>query len=247
MGRIGLILIALALISWSGTYPSLIGHWKLNEGGGTIAMNSVLPTKNGTLTNGAVAAKMQKGNCVYFDGTNDYINIPDADQYSFGDGGTDRPFTITAWLYNQNTSGQSCRIASKFLSGVAAEWLVGTRPTGTYAMALYITSGANIAAEATGSNAANDVNQWTFIAFTYDGSKAYTGIKIYRNGVAYSSYTSVGSGSYTGMSNTSVDVRIGNFTTTYAKGYIQDFKIFSRELNATEIKNMYVESYNRIY
>lgn len=209
-------------------------------------MNSVLPTKNGTLTNGAVFAKMQKGNCVYLDGVDDYINIPDADQYSFGNGGTDKPFSITVWIYNQNTSGQTFRIASKVLNGVANEWLVTTRPTGTYSMYLYNSVGGdNMGSDA--GNAAADVNLWTFLAFTYDGSKVYTGIKIYRNGVEYTSYTAGGSGSYTGMSNTTVDVRIGNFITTYAKGYIQDFKIHDRVLNATEIKNMYVESYNRIY
>lgn len=243
--RIALILIAIVLTSGI-PQSSLVGHWKFNENAGTIAWNNRLPTKNGTLTNGPVFAKMQRGNCVYLDGVNDYVEIPDADQYSFGDGSTDKPFTISAWVYNQKASGQSFRLASKFATGVAAEWLVQTRPTGTYSMHLYITSGANVSAEATGSNAANDVNLWTHLAFTYDGSKAYTGIKIYRNGVAYTSYTSIGSGSYTGMPNSSEPITIGKFTTTYAQGYIQDFQIHNRELNATEIRNMYVESYNKI-
>ena len=243
-----ILLVSIILLAWSTPYPSLIGHWKLNEGGGKLARNSVLTNVNGDLTNGALFSNMQKGNCVYLDGVNDYVNIPDVDQYSFGNGSTDKPFTITAWVYNQNTSGQNFRLASKFTSGIGSEWFVGTRPTGAYLIAIYtLSASGSVLAEATGSNAANDVNLWTFLAFTYDASKAYTGIRIYRNGIAYPTYTSLGSGTYTGMSNTNEPVRIGNLTTTYAKGYIQDFKIFNRELNATEIKNMYVESYNRIF
>lgn len=239
-----IIVGTLAITSWVVNSSSIVGRWKLDENAGNVAVNSVLNTKNGTLTNGAIFSKMQKGNCVYFDGVNDYITIPDADQYSFGNGGTDKPFTITVWLYNQNTSGQTCRIATKSGGGIY-EWLITTRPTGTYSMFLYHSNAsASIGSDA--GNASSDVNLWTFLAFSYSGSKSYTGIKIYRNGVAYTSYTSSGAGVYTGMSNTTASILIGNYTTTYAKGYIKDLQIHNRELSATEINNLYVESYQNV-
>ena len=38
-----------------------------------------------------------------FDGAADYINVPDADSLSFGDGATDSSFTIATWVYIPTT------------------------------------------------------------------------------------------------------------------------------------------------
>jgi hypothetical protein len=88
----------------STTKPaSALGYWKFDEGQGTTANNagSGGSTFNGTLTNMAAPATSTSGwnnsgkvnKALTFDGTDDFVSIPDNDALDFGS--TD--FTISTW------------------------------------------------------------------------------------------------------------------------------------------------------
>jgi hypothetical protein len=82
-------------------------------------------------------------------------------------------------------------------------------------------------------------NEWHCVGFTYDGSKASSGVTLYLNGVAQSA-TGTDS-SYTGMSNAAPAFRIGAYTYLGANtnGNIGSVQLYNRALLASEVLKNY--------
>ncbi len=57
----------------------LVGCWLFNEGGGNIAFDLSGHVNHGTI-NGATWTAEKLGSALSFDGTNDYVEVPDPDQ-----------------------------------------------------------------------------------------------------------------------------------------------------------------------
>src|SRR3989344_4677679 len=74
----------------------LLGHWKFDEGSGTMAADSSGNGHIGTLTNGPVWTTGAVGNAVTLDGTNDYISLGTTLDVSA------LPFTLSAWVNPSN-------------------------------------------------------------------------------------------------------------------------------------------------
>ncbi len=76
------------------TLYGFIGHWKLNETAGTMAADSTIFARHGTVTSGATWSTRCNGDRTFeFNGTSQYISIPDATHL--------RPtesLTIAAWI-----------------------------------------------------------------------------------------------------------------------------------------------------
>ena len=73
-----------------------ISEWMFNEGSGTVVADTI-GVSNGTLTSGPVwksGSDCVDGGCLQFDGTDDYINIPNSSAMPSGSS----PRTITAWI-----------------------------------------------------------------------------------------------------------------------------------------------------
>ncbi len=72
-----IVLVGLVLTgtSYAGV-PGLVGHWRLDEGTGTIAGDASGFGNNGTLVGGALWTEGKLDGGVYLDGVDDYIEIP---------------------------------------------------------------------------------------------------------------------------------------------------------------------------
>ena len=181
-----------------------------------------------------VGSSFSNTKSIALDGVDDYVEVADADNLSFGDGSNDSPFSISTWVKIGRTTAQG--IVTKYGSGSSTrEYLFYT--TGGKLRLLLWGNGTNNFA--TGSTTLS-TDTWYHIACTYDGrggSTAYNGITLYINGVAESVTTS--GGSYTAMSNTSQNVEIGKYSTNELLGNIDETAIFSSELSQSDITAIY--------
>jgi hypothetical protein len=81
-----------ALYGSAWAVDDMFSYWKFDEGEGTIAYDSI-GTNYGTVY-GATWATGQIGGALDFDGIDDYVEIPDSDDFDFGIG----EFSISVWF-----------------------------------------------------------------------------------------------------------------------------------------------------
>ncbi|MFC1711700.1 DUF2341 domain-containing protein [Patescibacteria group bacterium] len=211
------------LYNWA---PGPMFYWKMDEKTGTTVNNSSGVGDTGTFGTGSSAPSWTNGKFgggIKFDGTDDYINMGDQDKYTFGDGTSDTAFSISTWIN---------------LSDVTNSSIVAKRNSSSIYEYDFRFSSDALRLEIIDDAVANYIfaqtialtsyeNQWTHIAATYDGSSSETGLKIYVNGV--DSVIATDSNSYTAMDNSAADLRVGwlGQGVTFAKGTIDDVKIYN--------------------
>ena len=174
---------------------------------------------------------------VSFDGIDDYVDCGDADNLSFGNGSTDSPFSISAWIKIGQTTTQG--IVSKFGGNTnLREWLLYTTGAKLRLLLVDASNGKQIF----GTSPSNlSINNWHHVVCTYNGvggGTAANGIKLYINGVAQS-VTVNNQSSYTAMSNTNTTVKIGKFVTSEIQGSIDEVAIFNSELSSSDVTAIY--------
>ena len=171
-----------------------------------------------------------------FDGANDYIDCGDSDVFSFGNGTTDSPFSISCWI-NMVDATDFVPI-SKDNSG-AREYVIRFVGDKLHFYVIDNSTGAWMGRYYNLTMTGQEGN-WLHIATTYDGSSTIAGIKIYLNGLRVDD-TDYSSGSYTAMENTNTALRIGGqqIGSYYSSGKIDDISIFSSVLSPTKVLSYY--------
>ena len=219
------------------SYSSLVSWWRF-EGSGTTATDSGSGGNDGTLLNGVTRSTdvpTFSKKSIALDGVDDFVQVADADNLSFGNGSTDSPFSISAWIKIGQTTTQG--IVSKYgTNNVTREYLF--QITASKIKLTLIASGG--ATNFATGNTALSLNTWHHVAVTYDGSggsTAYNGITLYVNGVAETPTT--GGSAYTAMTNTVTDVEIGRYSSRELNGAMDEVAIFSSELSQSDITAIY--------
>ena len=159
---------------------------------------------------------------MYFDGVDDRVNIPDSNQLRISNGVSDSAFEVEVEVFLSSLVGVSPLVA-KDSSLTLFDWAffcVGS------SIRFIIGSAINSSVNYIGANAIGLTVGKSVVKATYDGSGAYSGIKIYLNGVELVT-TNISTGSY---SNGSVgaDVSIGRrlaFSTQRIRGIISNVLI----------------------
>jgi len=172
---------------------------------------------------------------VSFDGSDDYMSIPDADIFSMGNGsGTDNAFSISGW-FNAN-SLNAFYIVTKDGSGAGREWAFRTVSSQLHFFA-FGTGGGYIGRK--DSTTSLNTGQWYHAVVTYDASKASSGIKLYLNGTRVDD-ADYASGTFTAARNSSTLPRVGavQSNSTYSNGLIDEVAIFNTELSASDISTL---------
>ena len=172
---------------------------------------------NGTLTNGPTFSSGNQG-YINFDGTNDYVTIPDSSNWDFGTG----VFTIDLWIYldgaqPQNYSGYIGTFQSKW---PASGWVIMNSPGTT--MRNYSNDGTYETTISTNT----DLNQWKHVVLTRVGNTGYM----------YINNSSVGTQSWTNaaFNNTGNPLLIGAGSGDYSKIRVASVKIISANVVATK-------------
>ena len=177
-----------------------------------------------------------------FDGTADLINIPDADNLSFGNGTTDSSFSIATWVYIPTTVSSPGTILSKYNSFASnSEYYLSHDPFNQLTLVLIDTSAAvSISAFKTG---AFTLGKWQHLVVTFDSTEAdpEDGIEMYIDGVLQTLDNRIGNVAYVAMENGAAPLRIGTLATTTDpfEGKMSNLAFFNRDLTQTEITDLY--------
>ena len=152
-----------------------MGYWNFDEGSGTIANDLSGNNNDGTIYDGATAGATWEssgkyGGALSFDGTNDYVFVPDDDSLDLSSG-----MTIAAWIYSGSTVG--ARV-------IAAKWDDNTIPNqhsyifkdhdASDKLRIELSGGTDL----TGSTSIA-TGTWIHVAATFDSST----VRLYYNGV----------------------------------------------------------------
>lgn len=210
----------------SGLNDSLIGWWKLDDGAGTNAINSVSTNYVGELrgfigagnsgweTNGMLAGALA------FDGTNDWVRVPK--DSSILTGGA---FTVSAWAWlDANCTSQWPEVVSDYGPTDASGFILGFTSSNT--------------AYAWGGEFMYDnipvSNDWVWLALDFNG--AYW--RFYCDGIQIAATQS-----YRSVSTTNSFFAIGNGQdagwSELWKGKIDDVRIYRSALGTNGIATMY--------
>ena len=170
-------------------------------------------------------------------GGGEYISVADSEALSFGDGVDDKPFSVEAWIYMNDAT--DFPIISKGSAYTDAEWFFTV--SGASKFDLTVLNNSASAFEKAYYNSALSTGQWYHLCGTYDGragASANAGISLYLNGSAVTTTLS-DSGTYVAMENLGSPYKIGRYSSDKATGLIDEVRIYSKALSATEILKNY--------
>jgi len=209
----------------------LVGHWKFDEGSGTIAADSSGNGNDGTLKNGPVWIRNGKiGGALSFDGVNDFVDLGPMNIIAGGSGNDG--LTISIWFNADSMSGCGPRLISKAITSTSqsAHWWMVSFCNNLLRFRLK-TDGSTATFIANSGTLQTSV--WTHAAVTYDGKT----VKIYKDGLE------VGSAGKSGTISTSdsVQANIGRNPegSNHYNGSLDEVRIYNRALSHSEIQDLF--------
>ena len=174
-----------------------------------------------------------------FDGVDDYIDLGDSDDFSFGDGSNDSAFSISAWVKLDSVTGTNKSLVGKYTSaGVNDEYLLFYNVNnGEFRFSLYDSSAFAFIRIRSSLTIAADT--WYHICVTYDGSQTKTGLKMYVDGSLQTGVND-SNNAYVAMENGISPLTLGAYNTSnYLEGNLADFRFYDTDLTATDISDIY--------
>lgn len=196
--------------------------------------------------------------------TRDGLEIEATSELNFGNGSSDRPFSISAWIKITSNTGKVQIVVSRWsnISGASdSEWFFGINTSMQLEFALYDQSRTFTTTTSRRGRKSDVLSQdvWYHVAATYDGrggNLAHLGCNIYIDGVVNNAdnvFTDSLAGSYVAMEDLgqpvgigAIPASIGNSLSCFS-GNLSDIAIWSRELSASEIAHLYGVKQNGAY
>lgn len=216
----------------------LVAYWPLDENAGTKAQDYSGRNNTATLVASPTWSAGHNAYALNFNGTTQYLTVPNSSVLQFGTGSVDKPFSMTYWV---KTTGNSIAVAQKGHIGNRSfqVYIEGSGLPG-----LWVIQDSTHIIGRTGTIACNN-NRWHHVVVTYDGTATNNGIAVYLDGGAQST-TSSNVGTYTAMANDGEALTIGcqfqNVGSTplsFMSGLLDDVRIYNRVLSATEVAALF--------
>jgi len=226
------VLLAVAVCTQAAE-PDLLGWWKLDDGTGTIAVDSSGNGNDGTFVGDPEWVAGKFGSGLLFDGQGgERVSLGNLDIKSGA-------MSITCWLNasNLDTPGNDPRMVSKADGGDNNDhwWMLSSsRISGNKFLRfrLKTTDGQDTSELKAGSL---EVNEWIHAVCWWDG----TNMRIYKNGVEVGSLPKAGGSVAT---DPSVQAAIGNqpigAENRPFEGIIDDVRIYTRALSVEDIQEV---------
>lgn len=210
----------------------LIAYYKLDGTSGVVT--DEVSNNNGTIYGATRGLAGKVGNCFEFDGVNDYVNVPYSPDFAYTIG-IDR-VTVSAWVYpHDKDSVDHGAIYSDRAVGNNVQAIGMKINQGGFGLSGWAPSATGYAVEyvPVPSN-----NQWYLMTAVFDSSEA----KLYINGALESSVSLSGVSLTNGGTGITFSEEQGDYWENYFDGKIDEVKIWSRALSASEVMAVYNEA-----
>jgi hypothetical protein len=201
----------------------LVGYWPFDEGSGAATADLSGNNNTGSLVNGPTwltNSSCKVSNCLNFGVSGSEVTVPNSVNLPSS-------FTFSQWIYTSNASGQVYTIGNAG-GGNGYRFGISTGKIG------FLIGDTTYTESICGSNTVND-NKWHLITGVFNRVSPYS-FSCYIDGIFQSSI-SLPSG-YLSMSN-AAPAFASPPCCVHFTGYMDDIRIYSRALSATEIQNMY--------
>jgi hypothetical protein len=220
-----------------------VGFWLLNETGGLKAYDLSGNLNHGTLTNGPTWVPGRTGQALSFDGSNDYIAIPDSPSVDIGG---DR-MAISLWFKANAVPGNGGSTPIVFKDAttnfVYQLNLCNYDNVGAQLQfAVYNTAETNFSRISTTSESFS-TGIWYHVVGVLPGAGSY--LLTYINGVDKSEWYS---GAFSGtMKDSTLGLNIGtDYGSKFFNGIIDDVRIYRRALSPQEVRWLYRFPYDNL-
>jgi hypothetical protein len=220
------------------TSADLVGHWKLDDGSGTIATDSVDGYDGTLIGDTAWVAKGKVGRALQFDGNGDYVDC--GNDPVFNPTGS---FSIALWAYISDWGSPWGRS----MIGKGGDQDRGGWSVRRFQDATIDFCGSNLTGDGSGaegqnhnmnSNTAPPINEWFHIACVYDvNNMAY----IYINGVVDRERATTGTVAttdahlYIGTRGNTAGTAPDDWSASYFNGMLDDVRYYDHAMTADEV------------
>jgi beta-glucanase (GH16 family) len=211
------------------TVKECIGHWTLDETGGTTAADTSGKGMQGTLSGGLSfntnRVNGNLGTALAFDGVDDYVDLPD------GFNEFDNGFTVTLWA--KPTAAKNYARFIELGNGESSDNIYLCREGTTNGLRFKAYGGASSDGAVIAANAI-ELNRWQFFAATVSAAGAVT---LYKNGQVIGTGTSTWpwgvtrTQNYLGRSNWAAD--------EYYQGAMDEIRVFDYALTSQEVQSIF--------
>ena len=181
------------------------------------------------------------GKGTLFNGTTSFVDCGNDRSLNFGDGSSDSPFTVEAFVKMIDATGFSVIGKTGLSWNDKGVWDFYVHTTNTLRILIYDNSASAYLIRYYNADLSVYENQWIHLSATYNGGGSVTDLQLYLNGVRVDD-SSATDGTYVAMEALTETAEIGRLGTFhYANGTIDKVRIYNYALSATQIKRHYLE------
>jgi len=234
MNKLLITVTALMLLVSGSAHAALVGHWALDDGSGTTASDSSGNGNTGTLNGDTAWTTGHIGSgAAAFDGTGDYINVPDSASLAVSTG-----ITVAFWVnFASNPGGQKPLVGQAASLSSTTGWSVSLLTTGGINASQGVTGGVGGNNKQLTSTGTAGTGSWQHIAYVGQISGGNLIMTIFINGIASGTQTVTA----TALADSTAALRLGNIQTTYYTGSLDDVRVYNNALSEAEIKALIPE------
>jgi hypothetical protein len=238
-----------------------IAHWKCNDNAANTTVTDEEATHAGTAsantTNLTSTDAESTANSAFDLANTYYFTVSDHAELSFGDGSSDTPFSLLAWVYlEDNSSDQYIFLKG---NGATSEYRLFIQHSGgiNYLKLQLLDASASKSINGIASDGIDD--GWHFIAVTYSGkidsnavvgeSSDKIGIKIYIDYVRVDATIGLNDAGYVAMEDLASDLYIGatDVPGNIWENKIDNVSIWNQELSYSEIASLTGNDSSTVY